>query len=150
MKQQIAQTSFRPRVRLIHWRALGRGVLVALLLTQQAWAGLFSCCDPLHDETKSVVAQNAHPACHAEAATAVANVAEAKPQSVPLQVVRCCPMPQSATEGVTLLTPNQTALPIVLPPVAYHALATTAIIPGDKSPPPLQRPLYLALSCWLI
>ncbi len=149
MKQQIVQTGVCRRMRLIHWRALGRGLLFALLLTQQVWANLYSCCEPL-PETPSAVAQNAHPACHAEAATAIANVAEAKPQSVPLQVVMCCPMPQSATEGVTLITSNQTALPTALPPVAYHALATTAIIPGGKSPPPLQRPLYLALSCWLI
>ncbi len=149
MKQQSKQTGWRARFCPIHWRALGRGLLFALLLTQQAWAGLFCCCEPLH-QTPPVVAQSTHPACHAQAETTPTGVAKTHPQPAPPRLLLCCAMPQSEAERVTLLTPNQTVLPTTLPPLYCDTPAAASVMAGGNSPPPLRRPLYLALSCWLI
>jgi hypothetical protein len=131
------------------WRAWARGLLFTLLLTQQVWANLSNCCEPL-PETSAIVAQNALPPCHA-AMEAPAASAHAKQLALaPAQTLLCCPMPQSVTEGVALLTPNQTLILNPLPPLVSQTLALPIVAARHHTPTPLQRPLYLALSCWLI
>jgi hypothetical protein len=131
------------------WRAWGRGLLFTLLLTQQVWANLYNCCEPL-PETSAAESQTAVPACHAAMATPAISARATKPAHAPAQTVICCPMPDSATEGVALLTPNQTLIPNPLPPLVSQVLAMPTVAARDHTPAPLQRPLYLALSCWLI
>lgn len=146
MRQQHKQINSQTRAL---WWAWGRGLLFTLLLTQQVWANLYNCCEPLL-ETSATESQNAVPACHAAMATSAADAHSTKPAHAPAQSVICCPSPESAAEGVALLTPNQSLFPNSLPPLVSQPLVLPTVAARNHTPTPLQRPLYLALSCWLI
>jgi hypothetical protein len=150
LKQQFTQPGFYRRFGYIQWRTLGRVVFFALLLTQQAWAGLFCCCEPV-PETQPVAVKSTHHSCHIDVEEAApTNKEQANSQSASSRVLICCAMPQAEAERVTLLAPNQTPIPNALPPLLCQMPVIKAARVSSATPIPLQRPLYLALSCWLI
>jgi len=147
------------------WRAAVTGLLILFLSVPPAWAAMICHC-PLEAESQHVCHQTMKPAKLSEnkhqnhaSRKKAAHCQTSPAQSVNSQVrksahpaMTCCEAtPQRELEDVELSPTAPMGAEEHQPlPAAYylHVSPTPLFIP--KPPRQPQRPLYVALSCWLI
>jgi len=148
MKQRTAQRGIK-LLRRKAWRAL----LLALLLTQPAWA-LHQCfCQPLVEPQHECCEANQSPtpAVAHDCAAAEIPAEQGQFEGQPQTAARCCDLTTEAETPATIDTPQHQEPLVVTTSYLLDAASTIAIAAHfDHQSPPQARPLYLAYSCLLI
>jgi hypothetical protein len=152
MKQRTTQ-----RVIQLFRRKAGRALLLALLLTQPAWALRLCFCQPSSEPQ--------HECCEVNQSTTLAtksavahHCAEAE---TPAEQNQFKDHPQTTARCCDLTTRFETVATIDTPQHQESVVTTTSYLPGaastievvahfDHQSPPQTRPLYLTYSCLLI
>lgn len=163
----MTQTTRQPRRAVVPaiWRATISGLMILFLCVPPAWAAMICHC-PLeagslpvcHQTMKSAkLSENKHPnharrkkASHCQT-TPAQSVNSQERESAQAAMTCCEATPQRELENAELspatLIGAEENQP---PPAAYYLRVPQAPLFIPKPPREPQRPLYVALSCWLI